>query len=242
MSFFLFFMILFSFNFVCNLVLIFISIKNKSPRLYIRFFFLSILLSAWLAVLLQQLSGVDYLSSRQVSGNFLLSFWILVSFYLNKPLKLNLLTDFLNKFKDEVIKKRPKKIIWMILYISLLQLICFSPLISLNFLSGPLTLYWLDFLALALCFYGLFIYLKSRNKTESYEVRSDKLHLQYFMHPNYLGNLTFFLGLFLLSVGATGGIWSIIGPIAMLLLMTKVIIPEHQKRVSSRVSPSENLK
>jgi hypothetical protein len=114
MSFFLFFMILFSFNFVCNLVLIFISIKNKSPRLYIRFFFLSILLSAWLAVLLQQLSGVDYLSSRQVSGNFLLSFWILVSFYLNKPLKLNLLTDFLNKFKDEKSKKRPKKIIWMI--------------------------------------------------------------------------------------------------------------------------------
>ena len=62
------------------------------------------------------------------------------------------------------------------------------------------------------------------------------------MPPNYLGNLIFYLGLFLLSVGATGGIWSIIGPIAMLLLMTKVIIPEHQKRVSSGVSPSENLK
>ena len=46
--------------------------------------------------------------------------------------------------------------------------------------------------------------------------------LEFIMHPDYLGNLIFFFGLFLLSTGATGGTWSIIGPILILFIINKM--------------------
>ena len=60
--------------------------------------------------------------------------------------------------------------------------------------------------------------------------------LKYLMHPDYLGNLIFFIGLFLLSSGATGGAWSIIGLMVILLIMDKVIIPENNRRVLEKNS------
>ena len=60
------------------------------------------------------------------------------------------------------------------------------------------------------------------------------------MHPEYFGNLIFILGLFLLSTGATGGIWSLIGPVTIILLMYKIIIPENNRKAMSR-SSTHNL-
>ena len=60
--------------------------------------------------------------------------------------------------------------------------------------------------------------------------------LKYLMHPDYLGNLIFFIGLFLLSSGATGGTWSIIGLMVILLIMDKIIIPENKRRVLEKNS------
>ena len=56
------------------------------------------------------------------------------------------------------------------------------------------------------------------------------------MHPDYLGNLIFLIGLFLLSSGATGGAWSIIGLVIILLIMDKVIIPENNRRILEKNS------
>ena len=236
MTLFYFFLILLFFNFLCNFLLLFLSVNKKSPKLFIRYFFLSILLVAWLALMLQQINEIAYISTRQVLGNLVLSIWVCISFYLNKNLKLALLTNFLNKIKNAILNKEPKSIILMIFYISLLQIICFSPVVSLNFLSGPSSFYWIDFISLTICLFGIASNLKTFVQKGFDQVPIKKGLLGQAMHPEYLGNLIFILGLFLLSTGATGGAWSLIGPLTILLLIYRVIIPENERRAMSKSS------
>jgi len=236
MTLFYFFLILFLFNFMCNFLLLFLSVNKKSPKIFIRYFFLSILLVAWLALLLQQINEVAYVSTRQLLGNLVLSIWVCISFSLYKNLKLALLSDFLNKIKNVILNKEPKSIILMVFYISLLQIVCFSPVVSLNFLSGPSSFYWIDFISLTVCVFGIASYLKAFVRQEAEQSPIEKGLLSQAMHPEYLGNLIFILGLFLLSTGATGGAWSLIGPITILLLIYRVIIPENERRALNRSS------
>ena len=186
--------------------------------------------------MLQQINEIAYISTRQVLGNLVLSIWVCISFYLNKNLKLALLTNFLNKIKNAILNKEPKSIILMIFYISLLQIICFSPVVSLNFLSGPSSFYWIDFISLTICLFGIASNLKTFVQKGFDQVPIKKGLLGQAMHPEYLGNLIFILGLFLLSTGATGGAWSLIGPLTILLLIYRVIIPENERRAMSKSS------
>ena len=236
MTLFYFFLILFFFNFLCNFLLLFLSVNKKSSRFFLKYFFLSILLVAWLALMLQQINEIAYISTRQILGNLVLSIWICISLYLNKNLKLALLTDFLNKIKNAILNKEPKRIILMVFYISLLQIICFSPVVSLNFLSGPSPLYWIDFISLTICVFGIASYLKAFVQKELGQVPIEKGFLGQAMHPEYFGNLIFILGFYLLSTGATGGVWSLIGPLTILLLMYRVIMPENERRAISKSS------
>ena len=236
MTLFYFFLILFFFNFLCNFLLLFLSVNKKSPKLFIRYFFLSILLVAWLALMLQQINEIAYISTRQILGNLVLSIWVCISLYLNKNLKLALLTDFLNKIKNAILNKEPKRIILMVFYISLLQIICFSPVVSLNFLSGPSYFYWIDFISLTICVFGIASYLKAFVQKEVGQAPFKKGFLGQAMHPEYFGNLIFILGFYLLSTGATGGAWSLIGPLTILLLMYRVIMPENERRAMSKSS------
>ena len=234
MSLFQFFLIIFIFNSFSHFILLFFSVNKKSPKLFIRLFFLPILFSVWLALALQQINEVAYLSNRQILGNLLLTAWILKSFYLNQALKLGLLSNFLNKFKNAVINKEFKSIILMIFYVSFLQIVCFSSVVSLNFLSGPSSFYWVDYISLIICIFGMFDYLKSNSQSESEESYPRKGLSELAMHPQYFGNLIFFFGLFLLSTGATGGVWSLIGPLTIVFLMHRVVIPENTRRALNR--------
>ena len=236
MTLFYFFLILLFFNFLCNFLLLFLSVNKKSPKLFIRYFFLSILLVAWLALMLQQINEIAYISTRQILGNLVLSIWVCISFYLNKNLKLALLTNFLNKIKKAILNKETNSIILMVFYISLLQIICFSPLVSLNFLSGPSSFYWIDFISLTICVFGIASYLKAFVQKEVGQAPIRNGLLGQAMHPEYLGNLIFIFGFYLLSTGATGGAWSLIGPLTILLLMYRVIIPENERGAMSKSS------
>ena len=236
MTLFYFFLILFLFTFLCNFLLLFLSVNKKSPKIFIRYFFLSIFLVAWLALVLQQLNEVAYISTRQILGNLVLSIWVCMSLYMNKNLKLALLVEFLNKIKNAILNKEPNRIILMVFYVSLLEIICFSPVLSLNFLSGPSSFYWIDFISLTICVFGIASYLKAFVQKEVGQAPIRKGFLGQAMHPEYLGNLIFILGFYLLSTGATGGAWSLIGPLTILLLIYRVIIPETERRAMSKSS------
>ena len=234
MSLFQFFLLIVAFNGLSHFILLFVSVNKKSPKLFIRLFFLPILLSAWFALTLQQINEVAYLSNRQILGNLLLTVWVLKSFYLDKPLKLALLSDFLNNFKNAVINNEFKRILSMIFYVSILQIICFSSVVSLNFLSGPSSFYWVDYISLIICIFGMFDYLKSNSQLKPEKSYPLKGLSELAMHPQYFGNLIFFFGLFLLSTSATGGVWSLIGPLTIIFLMHRVVIPENTRRGLSR--------
>ena len=234
MSLFQFFLIIVAFNSLSHFILLFFSVNQKNPKLFLRLFFLPILLSTWFALTLQQINEVAYLSNRQILGNLLLTAWVLKSFYLDKPLKLALLSDFLNNFKNAVINNKFKRILSMIFYVSILQIICFSSVVSLNFLSGPSSFYWTDYISLIICIFGMFDYLKSNSQSELEQSYLIEGLAELATHPHYFGNLIFFFGLFLLSTGATGGVWSLIGPLTIIFLMHRVVIPENTRRALSR--------
>jgi steroid 5-alpha reductase family enzyme len=63
----------------------------------------------------------------------------------------------------------------------------------------------------------------------------------YTRHPNYLGEICYWGGLFLFVVSASGltnwsGYWTVAGLIAMILLFTLISIPIMEKRNISRKS------
>ena len=236
MSLFQFSLSLFICNFLCIFILLLIGVYRKSPKIFLKYFFLSIMLCAWLGLIFQQITDIAYLSTRQILGNVIVSIWVMTSFYLHKNLKLNLLSGYLRKFKDAVVNKQPKTIIFLALYVSLLQMICFSPLVSLNFLSGPSYLDFKDLLSILICVIGILMYLQSTRELKLIKNPSKDKLLEHLMHPDYLGNLIFLIGLFLLSSGATGGAWSIIGLVIILLIMDKVIIPENNRRILEKNS------
>ena len=236
MSLFQFFLTLFFCNFLCIFILLFVSVYRKSPKIFLRYFFLSIMLCTWFALIVQQITDVAYLSTRQLLGNVIVSIWVVISFFLHKNLKLSLLSDYLRKFKDALLNKQLKSIILLVLYASLLQMICFSPIVSLNFLSGPSYFNVKDLLSLIICIAGILMYLQSTKELKLTENQPRDRLLEHIIHPDYLGNLIFFIGLFLLSSGATGGTWSIIGLIVILFIMDKVIIPENKRRVLEKNS------
>ena len=233
MSLFEFVLTLVLFNFLCIFVLLFLSVHKKRPNIFINFFFLSILLSVWLALSIQQISEVAYLSSRQIIANVLLSLWVLSSVYLNNPLKHTLLQDYLNTFEQAVINKQPKRIFVLTFYVSSVQILCFSPIVSLNFLSGPSSFYFMDLLSSIICILGMFFHLKSNKKPLSEMKLPYNGFFQHVLLPYFFGNLFFFLGLFLLSTNATGGLWSIIGPVTMLFLLVKVFSPKNKRELSA---------
>jgi len=80
------------------------------------------------------------------------------------------------------------------------------------------------------------MYLQSTRELKLIKNPSKDKLLEHLMHPDYLGNLIFLIGLFLLSSGATGGAWSIIGLVIILLIMDKVIIPENNRRILEKNS------
>ena len=118
-------------------------------------------------------------------------------------------------------------------YVSSVQILCFSPIVSLNFLSGPSSFYFMDLLSSIICIFGMFFHLKSNKKPLSEMKLPYNRFFQHVLLPYFFGNLFFFLGLFLLSTNATGGLWSIIGPITMLFLLVKVFSPKNKRELSA---------
>jgi steroid 5-alpha reductase family enzyme len=54
-------------------------------------------------------------------------------------------------------------------------------------------------------------------------------------HPNYLGEITFWTGLFIMALGASWfNWWTVIGLAGMVLLFTKVSIPMMEERQMER--------
>ena len=230
-----FLLVMFLSNSIFLILIILRSIRKKSPRSLLKFFFLPVLLCSLVGVLVQSFTEISEVSNRQVLGNLLLLTWCLKSFNSYKSMKVILLDEFLSSVRSLISDKKFFRLLILILKISLLQIICFSSVLSLNYLSGYSALVMMDLIGLVLCFAGLTLELLSEKEIKENLSKGKKIIKSgpwaYVRHPNLTGILLFFGGLQLLSFNAVGSQWSIIGFFLLLYIVISLLIPEIENKL-----------
>ena len=244
MSNFEFSLILYSFICVSLLAMIFRSIKKKSPRFFLKFFFLPILLCIPLSLVLQNVLDISNVSSRQLIANIFISLWCLKSFVSYKSLKIALLGEFLDQVRESISNKEFFRIVYSVIKLSFFQFLCFSSLICLNYLSGYSSLSGLDIFGITICSLGIAIELWCEKELKLYS--NDQLNLirtgpwSITRHPNLIGIILFFLGIQILALGAVGSQWSLFGLFLLSYIVVNVLIPSIEKKLTLKYSDYEN--
>ena len=233
MSNFEFLLILLFFNSITLIGLVLRSIKRKSPRLLLKFFFLPVFASCLFGIFIQTAFQVSEISTRQIIANFLLVIWCLKSFFSYKSIKSLLLEDFLTFIRHQISDKNYQALLINILKVSSIQIICFSSVFSLNYLSGFSQFSFLDIIGVILCLIGLFIELISDREirtTERDQFLTKGLR-SYVLHPNITGIIFFLTGLQVLAFGGVGSEWSFIGLLIATFIIYKILIPKIESRL-----------
>ena len=236
MSNFEFLLIIFLLNSFALSLLIYRAINKKSPRVLLKFFFLPPLLGAFISMIIQWNIQFSEISYRQLLGNIIFIAWCIKSFNSYKFLKALLLDEFLSFVRENITKKQFFKLLMGILKISFFQIMCFSSVFALNYLSGYSGLNSLDILGITLCIAGLSLEIISEKEIK---LNSGKGFIKsglwsYVRHPNITGIILVLLGLQTLALGAVGSEWSIIGFIILIWIINKRLIPNIEKRLLSK--------
>ncbi len=244
MSNFEFLLILYSFSSVLLLAIIFRSIMKKSPRFFLKYFFLPILLCIPLSLVLQSVLEISDISKRQLIANIIVCLWCLKSFASYRSLKVVLLEEFLDKVRESISDKEYFRIIYSVLKLSFIQFLCFSSLISLNYLSGYSSLSVLDILGITICIVGIVSELLSEKELKLYSknkinfVRTGLWSIT--RHPNVIGIFFFFLGIQILALSAVGSQWSLFGLLLLSYIVWKILIPSLEKKLILKYPDYEN--
>ena len=236
-----------SFNIVFLYILIYISSGQKKIRIFSAFTPFLMPLTAWFGMLLQSYFEIYEITNRQILANILLSLWAL-KFSINntnfKLIVLSILYDEGRRFKGFSIRE---KTLNLFKFISCFM-VSLMPVISLNFLSGNSGLGLLDLLAASIFIIGFGYEAKAliELKQSSLQPQDKKLCRQGLWslsrHPDLLGQLISWWGLYLLAINAFGGEWSIFGPILVSFLYVKVLIPLLEVKLATQHQDYENYK
>ncbi len=229
MSNFEFLLILLFLNSIVLIGLVSISIKKKSPRILIKFFFLPVLASSLFGMVVQAVFQVSEISNRQLAANIFLILWCLKSFSSYKSIKSLLLEDFLTLVRHVISDKKYFVLLIYIVRLSSFQITCFCSVFSLNYLSGFSQLSFFDNIGIILCLIGFCVeymgnkQIKERNKRASFLIEGSRT---YVLHPNITGIIFFLTGLQILAFGGVGSEWSIIGLLIAISIIYKILIPK----------------
>ena len=106
-----------------------------------------------------------------------------------------------------------------------------------NYLSGYSALNLIDLFGLILCITGMLIEVISEKEIRN-NVSKTTLFIStgpwaYSRHPDLLGLLLFFLGLQILSLGAVGSEWSIIGFLVFVYIIYGKLAPKIEHKIAS---------
>ena len=121
------------------------------------------------------------------------------------------------------------------------------PVISLNFLSGNSDLGFLDAFASLIFVLGAVYEFKALNELKKSSLNNnDKLHREglwvFSRHPDLLGQLISWWGLYLLAQGAYGGEWSIFGPLLVTFLYFRNFLLEVEEKLSRKYNDYDEYK
>ena len=161
-----FLLFIFLSSFLLQVYLVIRSIRKKSPRILIKYFFAPVLISLVISYLLQALFAISEMSMRQLIGNLLVALWCVKSFYSYKSVKMVLLIDTLNTMRKSISDKNYMSLILTVLKISFIQFLCFSSIFSLNYLSGYSKLNFVDLSGLIIAATGIALEIYSENRVK----------------------------------------------------------------------------
>ena len=220
------------------IALILSSINKKSPRRFLKFFFLPILLSLLVSLAIQFQLQISEVSLRQLFANSIVTLWCLKSFSSYKSIKSTLLQEILQSVRDLIYKKKLLSILVIVMRISFIQILCFSSVFSLNYLSGYSSLNYLDILGISLCILGISIEFICERQIKNAKKKGDNLITtglwSYLRHPNLAGLLLMFSGLHVLALSGVGSQWSILGLMVTILIIYKKLIPEIERHLLTK--------
>lgn len=214
------------------------SIIKKSPRFFLKFFFISILACTLIGSALKGFMDISEFSNRQILANTMLFIWCIKSISSYRSIKVILLSNFLEALRGEIASKNIFRIFRLILKISLFQFICFSSFISTNYLSGASHLNYLDLLGLVICLLGITLELISEKQLRSLSFKKTRVistgPWAVSRHPNLIGIFMFFLGMQIIAFSAISSLWSIFGFLLITFILFQNILPKIEKNLLSK--------
>ena len=236
MSNFEFLSLLFLLNSFSLSILIYRSINKKSPRILLKFFLLPIMLSVIFSFIIQANMQLSEMSKRQIFANLIFIAWCLKSFKSYNYIKALLMEEFLSFIREKIANKELLLLLMGVLKVSFLQMMCFSSIFAINYLSGYSALSILDLLGLFLCSVGLILDIVSEKEIKNHKGKSAiKTGLwSYVRHPNITGIILILLGLQVLALGAVGSEWSLIGFFIFVWIINRRLIPDIETRLLSK--------
>ena len=233
-------------NIVLLFIIIYTSAQLKKLKIILVSMPLLLSITAWSGMLLQSVFGISDFADRQILANILLTMWAFKFCAYNKNLKIQILKYLLNKDFHIIGSGVFEQTFTLLRFISCFM-ITLMPVISLNFLSGNSDLGFLDALAASIFVLGVGYELKALNELKKLSSsNNDNLHrvgLWFFCrHPDLLGQLISWWGLYILALGAYGGEWSIFGPLLVTFLYLRNFLLEVEERLARKYNDYNEYK
>ena len=233
-------------NIVVLFIIIYTSAQLKKLKIILVSMPLLLSITAWSGMLLQSVFGISDFADRQILANILLTMWAFKFSAYNKNLKIQILKYLLNKDFHIIGSGVFEQTFTLLRFISCFM-ITLMPVISLNFLSGNSDLGFLDALAASIFVLGAGYELKALNELKKLSSsNNDNLHrvgLWFFCrHPDLLGQLISWWGLYILAIGAYGGEWSIFGPLLVTFLYLRNFLLEVEERLARKYNDYNEYK
>lgn len=235
-----------SINIVLVLIIVYMSVKLNKLNILLVAIPLLISVTAWSGMLFQSTFGIADIADRQILANVLLTLWAFKFSAYNKNLKIQILRHLLNKdfhINGSGFFEQTKTL----LHFMSCFMIVLMPAISLNFLSGNSDLGFLDILATLIFLLGVGYEIKALNELKKLSSNNDgNLHRKglWFLsrHPDLLGQLVSWWGLYLLALGAYGGEWSIFGPLLVTSLYLKKFLIDVEVKLARKYNDYNEYK
>ncbi len=233
-------------NIVLMFIIIYLSAQLKKFKILLVAMPLLISVTAWSGMLLQSTFGIADIADRQILANVLLTLWAFKFSAYNKNFKIQILRYLLNKdfhINGSGVFEQTKT---LLRFMSCFMIVL-MPTVSLNFLSGNSDLGFLDALATLIFLLGVGYEIKALNELKKLSSNNDgDLHRKglWFLsrHPDLLGQLVSWWGLYLLALGAYGGEWSIFGPALVTSLYLKKFLIDVEVKLSKKYNDYNEYK
>ena len=233
-------------NIVLVFIIIYVSAQLKRIKVLLVAMPLLVSVTAWSGMLLQNTFGIADIADRQILANVLLTLWAFKFAAYNKNFKIQILRYLLNRdfhINGSGFFEQTKT---LLLFMSCFMVVL-MPTVSLNFLSGNSEIGFLDVLATVIFLLGVSYEMKALNELKKLSSNNyDSLHRKglWFVsrHPDLLGQLVSWWGIYLLALGAYGGEWSIFGPALATSLYLKKFLIDVEVKLSKKYNDYNEYK